>query len=791
MSFPRSRVRQRVARALLVVLVGLCAGCGTRAARFPLHVVDAVIPREGRTYAILVNGGGRPETNYQSHLQHVKGVLALLETNGVRAQDIVIFSGDGADPAADLATRERSTEPDFWLLPQTTVGNTLHPLTLVDSAVDGMTLRPARKDALRAWFATDGVRLRRGDTLLFYVTDHGRKNSADLANNSIVLWGEELSVTELHDLFAQLDPRVRVAMVMSQCYAGSFAHAIFNTANDALPPGNVCGYFATTADRPAYGCYPENRGKDGVGHSYELLSALDSLGRLPEAEHRILVTDRTPDVPNSSADFFLEQLLQKKAKAQGAEAAAFADAWLAEAWQNRAAWEPEIRLLDRIGHTFGTFSPRSLGELEDEARALPDFSKQLDTYAERWQEALEALRLENFQRFVEAHPEWHDRLAPEALKALTPDELRTTAAALLAALMPFSQSDAPRYARLLSLKEKADEASAASYRAEVRLGSVLRMRIILISIAGRVYLARQGTPDERAAYERLVACEDLSIGKPLVASAADLPAPDPFPPLAEEQQLVQAVMPAWMGIRYQPVAEAQRLKYGTETGAVAVMTVYPDSPAVTAGLEAGDIILGPPGKPFVEPNQVREWTMRSEIGVPERLRILRDARPLQVTLRPAPFPVEMPKLPGPPVVGSLAPPLKIDLFRGTKHLADGKPRLLFFWATWCTICKSALPEVLAFGQARNVDVVAITDEDRDTLGAFLRDFQAPFPSIVGIDAHRVTFQNYGVSGFPTFVLVDGDGTVRSYQTGYKRQTGLTIDGWHWDQDSPNVPSTSP
>ena len=194
---PRSRVRHRVARALLVVLVGLCAGCGSRAARFPLHVIDAVIPREGRTHAILVNGGGRPETNYQSHLQHVKGVLALLETNGVRAADIVIFSGDGADPAADLATRERFTEPDVWLLPQTTVGSTLHPLTLVDSAVDGMTLRPARKDALRAWFATDGVRLRRGDTLLFYVTDHGRKNGADLANNSIVLWGEELSVTEL------------------------------------------------------------------------------------------------------------------------------------------------------------------------------------------------------------------------------------------------------------------------------------------------------------------------------------------------------------------------------------------------------------------------------------------------------------------------------------------------------------------------------------------------------------------------------------------------------------------
>jgi thiol-disulfide isomerase/thioredoxin len=139
----------------------------------------------------------------------------------------------------------------------------------------------------------------------------------------------------------------------------------------------------------------------------------------------------------------------------------------------------------------------------------------------------------------------------------------------------------------------------------------------------------------------------------------------------------------------------------------------------------------------------------------------------------------LPKLPGPPEVGSAAPPIKVDLLKGPKQLADGKPRLLFFWATWCAICKSALPEVLAFGQERNVEIVAITDEEPAKVREFLKTFTEPFPSIVATDRHRIVFQNYGVSGLPTFVLVDAGGTVRHYHAGYTRNMGLGIEGWKW------------
>lgn len=172
--------------------------------------------------------------------------------------------------------------------------------------------------------------------------------------------------------------------------------------------------------------------------------------------------------------------------------------------------------------------------------------------------------------------------------------------------------------------------------------------------------------------------------------------------------------------------------------------------------------------------------MRSEIDKPERLVALREGKKLEVTLKPGPYPLALPKLPGPPKVGSEAPPLKVELFHGQTKLSSAKPRLLFFWATWCSICHSAVPELMAYGAAKGVEIVAITDEDPEVLRKHFAEWKEPFPTIVAMDPLRTTFQSYGVSGTPTFVLVDEKGIVRHYQTGYSLAKGLTIDGWKWE-----------
>jgi thiol-disulfide isomerase/thioredoxin len=128
-----------------------------------------------------------------------------------------------------------------------------------------------------------------------------------------------------------------------------------------------------------------------------------------------------------------------------------------------------------------------------------------------------------------------------------------------------------------------------------------------------------------------------------------------------------------------------------------------------------------------------------------------------------------------------APPLALTAYRGKlPALAPGSPYLLFFWATFCGPCKASLPEVLAFERQRQIPVVAISDEPKETLDAFFAAWKKPFPAIVVQDELRRASLAYGTSGVPTFVYVDAQGTVASVVTGYVPDRGLGVPGWKYE-----------
>jgi len=752
----------------------LLAGCQ---ARPPAGTQPAAAER---LHVLMINGGGSAAQNYQSHLLHVRQLLDLLGRAGVPPDRIAVLSGDGADPAPDLAVRELEVDPDFWLIQGTRVEARLkEPIVYEDSHIPGWELQHASERRVEGWFEQARRELHPGDTLLIYVTDHGAKGEKDQRNgNSITLWmGDALTVAELRKLTDRLDPGVRVVMLMSQCFSGGFANL---PLGDGPPTGRVCGYFSSTADRMAYGCYPENRGRDNVGYSFQLFEALATTPDLVTAHRETLVSDGTPDVPIRTSDVYLDELLGQAAKRAERERTAFVDDLLREAWRDKARWEPEIRLLDSIGQAFGLFSPRSLGELEAQTEALPATNDTLETYAEAWRATLGDLTRANFERFVDTRPAWKGRLEPDELEHLGPDTASSMRGDLLVELAPWTRRQTRTDDRLGLLRRKAETAAAARYRMEVRLAVVLRLRTLLTTVAGRQYLATRGTRAERHAYEALLTCEDLRLSPDPLVPGTPARTPEVFPRYADELKLVESVLPGWMGIRYQVTNEYRRGEAGLREGAATVVTVYPDSPADTAGLAVGDVVLGPPSAHFTEPGQIREWTMTSKIGRPAALDIMRRAERRRVTLIPAPFPVKWPELPGPPQVGSVAPAVELARYRGdVPPKLTGGPYLLFFWATWCIPCKASLPELLAYEVASGTRVIAVTDEPAEHLQGFFGRYGKPFPNAVAVDELRRSFMAYGVSGTPTFVLVDRDGHVASYHTGYEPGRGLGIEGWTW------------
>jgi thiol-disulfide isomerase/thioredoxin len=762
-------------------MFALMRGC---VAMPPAHEVEAP-PRPAASgfQVLMINGGGSPAGNYQSHHLHLRRLVELLGATGVPPADVTIFSGDGDDPQPDMAVREAHAEHEFELLEGTRLESTLVlPTTLANTSLPGFRLHPATKAGITAWFEDAKRRLHAGDTLLVYVTDHGTKNAEDVGDNKITLWGqgETLSVHELRALIDTLDPDVHVVALMSQCFSGAFANLMAAHGGDRVPRGQVCGYFSSTAERPAYGCYPENRGRKNVGHSVRFIEALASTGSFATAHTHVLVTDATPDVPLRTSDVYLEQRLRAVAAARGVLLPALVDEELKVAWQNRAEWEPEIRLLDRIGHTYGFFSPRSLAELDDQSQRLSAIAEPLRNYSKAWKASCADLTTANLAHFLLANPAWKERVDEKNVAGITPAAARTLAEALVADLGPFTDRATERRARLRVLRHKAQASGATSYRMEVREAVMLRMRALLTTIAGRVYVAREGTPEERASYDALRACEDLRLPGPLPTAALP-PDPEPFPPYDEDVKLTSSLLPAWIGIQFRQATEESRRQHDLPEGASAVVTIYPSSPAEAAGLLGGDIVLGPPGAFFADPGQIREWTMLSKPGEPRRLVVLRGDDRREVTLVPKPFPGKWPELAGPPKVGAAAPAIQLVGYRGDvpASLAGASPHLLFFWATWCGPCKASLPEVLAFEQVRRTPVVAITDEARTQLDAFFAKFGQPFPATVAIDEYRRSFVAYGVSGTPTFVLVDGQGTVQGYASGYDAKKGLPLAGWTW------------
>lgn len=754
-----------IARTLLIVALIVWGGLA------PGALADDTPAEAPRTFALLLNGGASPRVNYLSHLHHLQEMHAALIARGVPADRIVIFSSDGEGEGADLVQRVEDAPEGWWLLEGTELGRMFQPgLERVSTRWPEVTLKPATYGALRGWFRKSP--LKAGDTLLIYVTDHGEGNAERPDNGRINLWHEDMSVAEFEALLAELPEGVQAVSVMSQCFSGSFAEAIY-APGQATPPGDTCGLYSTLKDRQAYGCYPGGRGADRVGHAFHFIDGLGRYGALSEAQAATLVADDRPDVPVASSTLYLDRLLQQAATAAAQPFEAYVDGLLQIAWRDRAPREAHIRRLDAIGEAYGTFSPRLLSELIAQTAGLEESAEAVRTYAQRWDEALDDLRHQILTRFLTAQPDWAARLKLEALKAEAPEAQAETLKKAAAALRRFAKAEPTTWARATAMREKADTAQAAWERLALREAIYARQRMQLIQVAGEVWLAQVGHEAEQAAFEALVACEAHVPGeRPEAPTAARRPSP--LPPFEEEVAVIKSVMPAWLGIQFRPLPADLANRWELKGGAVGVMTVFPGSPAERAGVRPGDVLLGPPGAPFTEPRQIREWAMLSPQATPLPMAALREREPLTLTFELGPYPVEWPELPGPPEVGEVAPEIKgLEVITGADEpeldVGPGE-YLLFYWATWCGPCKRAVPSLLAWAEDTGVRVIAVTDEDKATVRGFLEKREAPFLPLIVSDPLRRSFLAYEVSGTPTFVWVK-DGKVRFRQVGFGEQSG--------------------
>ena len=114
-------------------------------------------------------------------------------------------------------------------------------------------------------------------------------------------------------------------------------------------------------------------------------------------------------------------------------------------------------------------------------------------------------------------------------------------------------------------------------------------------------------------------------------------------------------------------------------------------------------------------------------------------------------------------------------------LPIGKPVLLFFWAHWCSDCKSEIPilaEIRREFEPKGLVLVAPTQKYGYVAGGvsaspavemkYIEETRQRFyAQIITAPApvNEENFSNYGASSTPTIVLVDRAGIVRTYHPG--------------------------
>lgn len=92
-------------------------------------------------------------------------------------------------------------------------------------------------------------------------------------------------------------------------------------------------------------------------------------------------------------------------------------------------------------------------------------------------------------------------------------------------------------------------------------------------------------------------------------------------------------------------------------------------------------------------------------------------------------------------------------------LADGRPRLVNVFASWCIPCRIEGPQLEEL-KARGVIIEGIAVRDRpEDLARFLSEIGNPYTSI-GADVRSQVQIAMGSSGVPETFLVDGNGIVR-------------------------------
>ncbi|WP_305906693.1 protein disulfide oxidoreductase [Methylomarinum sp. Ch1-1] len=129
------------------------------------------------------------------------------------------------------------------------------------------------------------------------------------------------------------------------------------------------------------------------------------------------------------------------------------------------------------------------------------------------------------------------------------------------------------------------------------------------------------------------------------------------------------------------------------------------------------------------------------------------------------------------LVSGRMPPIAEKTLAGRTAMpqTDAGPRMIYFWAEWCGICKMMQASVDSLLRDAPAVTVAVRSGNDAKVTAYLRERRLTWPVVN--DNQGAIADRYGVKGVPALFFVDGDGDIMLTSVGYSSEWGMRLRLW--------------
>jgi len=109
------------------------------------------------------------------------------------------------------------------------------------------------------------------------------------------------------------------------------------------------------------------------------------------------------------------------------------------------------------------------------------------------------------------------------------------------------------------------------------------------------------------------------------------------------------------------------------------------------------------------------------------------------------------------------------------HALRGKPTLLYFWASWCPICRFEHAAITRLAEDYQVLSVAMQSGSNEDISIDMAEHGAQYPVVN--DPDGMIAMRYGIRGVPTSLIIDSQGKIDTVLKGYTMETALRLRLW--------------